>query len=373
MKNTILPLSVLASMALYGQAFAGTEMPSAKAVAPVTEEPVDWCEKIWSIPTLYKNDEAAFLNEFKIVGRYQLQYLNIDSNQGGYSDWETRRWRIGAEAKIFKDVKIAGQININPDFDPFYFNLDSAYIQFPVGPGKLTVGKHKPKFTYEYSTSSTKIVTFERSVLVNNLAPLKSTGATYAGEAGEFDYSIGLFSGDIDREFGGFNAGVFSLATIGKDLGWADWTFGYLYNGDSDGLAARDNHHSFSNTLVFGGEGPLKVGTDMIYSSGRDSDRYGIIILPTYDITEKIQAVARYQYAHGDNDGLRLGRARRVSNITDGGRGEDYHAVYAGLNYYICDHNLKLMTGIEYSDMDGGGDGGDFDGWTFFTGVRLYF
>jgi hypothetical protein len=33
------------------------------------------------------------------------------------------------------------------------------------------------------------------------------------------------------------------------------------------------------------------------------------------------------------------------------------------------------MTGVEYANMhDGADDGGEaFDGWTWFTGVRLYF
>ena len=98
--------------------------------------------------------------------------------------------------------------------------------------------------------------------------------------------------------------------------------------------------------------------------------------MPSYDITEKLQVVGRYQYAHGDNDSLRAQSRyeRRVPDITDGGHGEEYHAFYTGLNYYICDHKLKLMAGAEYSDLqDKAGDGGDFEGWTVFTGVRMHF
>ncbi|MBT7982723.1 MAG: hypothetical protein HN584_09155, partial [Akkermansiaceae bacterium] len=53
--------------------------------------------------------------------------------------------------------------------------------------------------------------------------------------------------------------------------------------------------------------------------------------------------------------------------------GEDYQSYYLGLNYYINDHKLKLMTGIEYADLDGGNDGGEYSGWTLFSGLRLYF
>ena len=49
------------------------------------------------------------------------------------------------------------------------------------------------------------------------------------------------------------------------------------------------------------------------------------------------------------------------------------HAAYFGVNYYIYGHKLKLMAGTEYHHMDGGGDGGDFDGWTSTVGLRMSF
>ena len=79
----------------------------AKAVIEQPEEPSESIfDRIWALPTLYKNDENAFLQEFKLIGRYQLQYANVDSPQGSYSDWQTRRWRIGGEAKLFNMMKV---------------------------------------------------------------------------------------------------------------------------------------------------------------------------------------------------------------------------------------------------------------------------
>jgi hypothetical protein len=60
-------------------------------------------------------------------------------------------------------------------------------------------------------------------------------------------------------------------------------------------------------------------------------------------------------------------------NLTGGGRGETYHAGYLGLQFFIHGDNLKLMSGVEYARLDGGGNGGDFDGWTVFSGVRVSF
>jgi phosphate-selective porin OprO/OprP len=379
MKLTTLAQSLLVSMSLGGIALAGEVTSSPKSVI-VEEAPSESLfDKIWAIPSIYKNNDNAFLQEFKIIGRYQGQYANVESDQGDYSDWENRRWRIGAQAKLFNMMKLVGQIGINDDFDPFYRLIDEAYVQFDLGVGKLSVGKHKPKFTHEYSTSSRYISTFERSLLVNRVAPLKSAGATWAGKAGDYRYSLGLFSGDGNREFGDFNQGVFSLVTVGRDLDFADWTLGYLYNGEQEGINARGAYqHSFSNALVFGGDGPFKVGTDLIYASGFEDDAYGVVILPTYDISDRLQLVGRYQYAHGNNDSLvaqgRYELAAQVPNLSDRGRGEDYNAIYAGLNYFIYGDKLKLMSGIEYSDLsDGGNDGGDFNGWSVFAGVRMFF
>jgi phosphate-selective porin OprO and OprP len=54
--------------------------------------------------------------------------------------------------------------------------------------------------------------------------------------------------------------------------------------------------------------------------------------------------------------------------------GNSYQAVYAGINYLIYGDRLKLMNGVEYSVMKDSALGHDsFNGWTFFSGVRVYF
>ena len=126
----------------------------------------------------------------------------------------------------------------------------------------------------------------------------------------------------------------------------------------------------------------LGLYTDILGADGRGTtgDVWGIILIPSYYLTDGLQLVARYQYANGDNDGLRLqSRYERltappVGTLTDGGRGENYHAFYLGLNYYLYGHKLKLMAGAEYHTMDNGNDaGGKFEGITGLAGVRMFF
>ena len=48
-------------------------------------------------------------------------------------------------------------------------------------------------------------------------------------------------------------------------------------------------------------------------------------------------------------------------------------AAYLGFQYFIYGDKLKLLGGAEYASVDGGGDGGDYDGWTVLTGIRFSF
>jgi hypothetical protein len=65
---------------------------------------------------------------------------------------------------------------------------------------------------------------------------------------------------------------------------------------------------------------------------------------------------------------------RYEQEVVPDGFGNHYEAIYGGLNYLIFGDRLKLMTGVEYASMhDSAKDGGEFHGWTFLTGVRVYF
>jgi len=49
-------------------------------------------------------------------------------------------------------------------------------------------------------------------------------------------------------------------------------------------------------------------------------------------------------------------------------------SIESSINYLIYGNRLKLMNGVEYSLMrDSAHDRDAFNGWTFLTGVRLYF
>ena len=94
-------------------------------------------------------------------------------------------------------------------------------------------------------------------------------------------------------------------------------------------------------------------------------------------VEDEVDLVLRYHYAKGEGtDGLRTPTpfGGLVSEVTDRGRGEEYHSLYLGLNYYLIEGRLHWMNGVQWSDMrDRTGDGGDYDGFTFLSALRYEF
>ena len=71
-------------------------------------------------------------------------------------------------------------------------------------------------------------------------------------------------------------------------------------------------------------------------------------------------------------DGLKSpGRYDEASLLPEAGdvKGNSFVSTYLGLNYYIYGHKLKLMNGVEYTHLGGG----DYDGTTFYSGLRMFF
>ena len=93
------------------------------------------------------------------------------------------------------------------------------------------------------------------------------------------------------------------------------------------------------------------------------------------NLSDNIEAVLRYSYQGADEaEGIATNsRYLRRSHDADagGGRGDQHHSIYAGLNYLACGHNAKIMTGVEWETLDAAG--GDVDALTLWLAFRTYF
>jgi len=344
---------------------------------------------IWSNSELYQDDDDKGIESFVLVGRYHGQQWSVNSSEGNASGWDNRRIIFGFQARISLDFLIETQMHINDEFNPVYKGLYSSFIKWSPADKdySLSLGRLDYLFTgLERSTSSKKLYTIERGLLVNQLMPGEVVGLYGRGKYADLSFQAGLFSGNIEKEYSNFDAGIASAVGVDRGLPMfydkGTLHLDYLYN---DGNADNNAFKPYKNTISLwhqGQKGPFFMGVDLTAATGLGdlSNVYGLTLQPNYDFArnliiggDKLQFNLRYELALSDHDnGLNL--QKRYEQEVTSGSGDEYHAYYAGLNYYIYGSRLKLMAGAEYARLkDSADDGGDYKGWTYSAGVRLFF
>lgn len=383
-KHTMTALMAATAMTLTTSIQAGVMTTESKEfIEPVKDKSL--CETIFSIPTIYKNKDNPYIQKIAFIGRYQGQYYYLDSNQGDTDDWDNRRARIGMEVDFLQALSF--EFNFNLDFDGvtnrFVKSLEDAILTWKVSDEfKLSLGKQKAPITNEWSTSSKKILTIERSRIVNTVAPDVMGGllASYKGSNG-FLAKAGIYTNSVDDDwdYPTFDGSFSLFASVGYAFeGAGTLRLDYLYQDiDANGTNQfTPFEHVFS--LNYSAEyGKIGIILDGIYGIGAGStpDVYGLVVMPTYDITPWLKAVVRYTYGGSEADnGFRLqSRYEREAPDLVTSRGNDYHSIYGGLNWYVCGDKFKFMTGVEYSTMDQAHSSKDFESVTYFGAVRMYF
>ena len=384
-------LALVPALLLAAPAVAGAGTGSGAKFAPPMEDPVaaepaSLCDQIFGIPTLYRNPDNPYIQRFAIRGRYQGQYHYTDADTGTSEDWENRRIRFGADLDFLRDFSFETRFNIKRSSGGgrLFEDVYTMSVTWKLSPDvSLQVGKQKPLVTQEWRTSSAAILTFERSLLVNTVIPDPIWGARVSGRANGWLYEAALFTASLDGDydFPDFDGGWAALGSIGYDyadsagLDRAVVRLDYFHqDGDDRNNGVKPFRHVLSLNSTHQ-TGRFGLNTDLIYASGDGNvaDVYGVVVMPYYDLLEKLRLVTRYTYAGGDGSSpLALASRYERPAVQDGSsiRGDNYHSVYGGLNYYLCGDKLKLMAGAEYATM--GGDS-RYSGITWLGGVRLDF
>jgi phosphate-selective porin OprO/OprP len=347
-------------------------------------------ERIWQALTFYESEENDVVQSVALIGRYHGQYWLVDASQGHSDGWENRRIFIGAEALLFHQVTLHAQIAVSEDLDPFYESLYQAFIEWkPTDHLVLVAGRVDFLFTgMERSTSSNRILTFERGLLVNQVLPGEVVGAGAGWQGETLSWRLGVFSGSIQDEFTDFEGGFGAVAGASIPLPLffdsGQLHLDYLFN-DGDPLNNALQPYDHVVSLWHRGElGTASAGVDVMWAHGLNGlpDVFGVTLLTSCivatDVLRKgddFQAVLRYQIAFSDGDnGLRPQRRYEAEALPGAAMGDLYNAFYAGINYRMFGDRLKLMTGIEYAILrDSAADSGAYDGWTCFAGLRTFF
>ncbi|MCP5548795.1 MAG: hypothetical protein H7A50_15620 [Akkermansiaceae bacterium] len=355
-----------------------------------------FCDDLWGYSVLYSNGDNPVIQKLAFTGRAQFDYVHIDGEgmrTGGvpdedlhYDDFNDRRLRGGFKGQFFKDFTAHVEADFQYDEDPVYQRLTDANIAWTHSDAlTIKVGKQGMEFTLDGATSSKELITIDRNNLSNNLWFTYEyiPGITASGEVGNWIYNTGVFSqGDEDKEFGDFNGGTSWLAAVGYDfkncLGADEalLTANYVYNEPTTTggslFTNRSLQHIGSLNFRYQDE-DFGFRADLSAADGYagQPDLWGFVAMPYYNITDKLQVVGRYTLidSSGDN-GVRYGGYE--SSLVVSAKGDFYQEGYLGLNYYLYGHKLKLQTGLAYISMDDdANDGGEFDGISWQTGLRI--
>ena len=347
-------------------------------------KPPSTYDKIWAKATDWYNDkENPVVQRILFTGRFQEDYASVESDEGNHSEWNVRRLRLGPRITFFRDYLFHAEVELNPqEQDPFYVRMTDLYVAWQKHPkAVVTVGKQSVPFTQEGATSSRELVTIDRSNLANNIWFTQEymPGVSLAGRAAPWTYRAGVYSsGAMNRELGKFNGDAFLLTLVGYDFGKklgvreATLTGNYLYqHPDANNTFTKRWEHVVS--VHFKLEQPRwGFRSDVSKTKGYLGQRnvFGVMAMPMWNATDKLQFVARYTYL--DSDGINGLTLATYENKVVSGRGDRYNEGYIGANYYFYGHRLKLQTGLQFAEMqDSANDGGAYSGTSWTTGFRI--
>lgn len=327
---------------------------------------------------VYQDNTDPILQELWLLGRYHGQYHWTEATTGEDDGYESRRTRLGAQAKMFKQATFHAQMVSGTDIQPFYNGFTELWAQWSFSREvALTIGQQKNRFTHDRNVSSRYLNYLERALVTNMFNVDYTPAITLQGTIKDATYYTGFFTNatgqNMGEAFTDFDSGYSFLTAVyynlGSNLGVQSATlYGSYLHSDANQNATNMNRFDdgISGALILT-QGHASLVTEITGGIGSDNGNVvGLNVQPTYFINHYWQLVSRYQLAHStDSEGLIP--QRRYEREVDFPAGDLYQAAYFGVDHYIAKHRLKLMTGLEYSHM-----GGEH-AWTASTMLRFYF
>lgn len=420
----------LSSLALAGEPAAAPDPAPAESGSMFDD--FNFCDWLSSKPGTVKLPDNRWVQSLVFEGRFHWNAAYVDGEGTNGQDFsetytDVRRFRLGAKIGFLNYFTYKGIVNLaedqrfnGGDLDYGYVDFDESYFTFDLAKafniGSLDTftanyGRIKWHGGLEARTSSNALYTVERSAITNKLHQgARPTGFFLNAVKGKFNVLAGIYSSDEATDSLG--------ADDGNVEGWSGWNDGLIYNAEliysatddlrlgaefiyndaDERLAGEDSllEYKWATTLSAEyaiGNGGINVegfygdngGSEMQARADRRGNFWGFVATPYYWIVPaKLQAVVQYCYAGSDEaQGVRLNsRYVRATdfggggnpNVVNGGRGDELHTLYAGLNYLICGDNLKIQVGAEYSSLNTPAVGdGEAEALTWLCGFRTSF
>ncbi len=445
---TKLPASLaLGALALGGLAVAapalstGADAPALTATT-VTPRPhdtaaSDWTDSIKDALTVYDNKDTFVQKvRFSMMAQYQVAAVQPSGSNGDHLkapaspvNQEFRRVWLGVNVDFASGTQFhtwvrPGGLPMRESYGTrtkknySYTNFFDIWVKQDISAVKglsVKLGKIKPLFSTEYSTSSSAIKTVERSILANQYGFDSNWGldVTYApNKQDKFYFQLfandraptnkpTLPNSDNYRDGRGFK-GEFGwedkcYAILGASHKFAQTADGYQQisaqyahdfdNSYGNGTARGYNCYGigFQDALSIGydwKQGPLSVTANAIASfnpvGNRGSKNIGIVLMPVYALNPHVDLVFRYMGMTG-HDACKLAADRFICQQNTAASAPSWvdslHTFYFGANVYASAKNpnaAKLMFGLEYLTSRDGGESA-YHGWEFSTAARIMF
>ena len=319
---------------------------------------------------VFAKPESKAIKEIKLTGRFHFQYdgLSNDADTSSQNGFYFRRIRIGTKMKFYDDyfAKLIADFTGDDDFSI----LDIAVVGWNINP-KTTVeaGYTKVPFGMYEVRSSANINTVERTIANRYFIEkaglafgARHTGLFFKGDLGSgFSYAAATVTNDRgndreDDQTGDQNG----LAAYGR----LQWESDSLLVGVDAGIKQDGSKFAGGNGDLFGYGihseyqiGDLKLSGEFFAATiqdelvtGKNTDTYGISLIPSYRINDKWDIVVSYSIVDTEDANLiNVDDVVRRSNVP--GRYSEGEAYYIGFNYYILGNELKLTGGYEFADF----------------------
>lgn len=330
---------------------------------------------------------SRVVSRLALTGRVQAQYNLVENKAENaaagatHSRFSLRRVRIGATADFGPSFR--GVIS----HDLVANNLDTAYFRLNQSPDlAVDAGFRKVNFGLEENTSSGRLPAIERSPVTrffveeNNGRRLgagaRRVGLFADGKAGDVFYGGAVTN--VERQA---NPGSSQIADANQLALWANAgvkgkteNLSYTFGGALGYLPEQIRSASTNAvgvvtpaavlpggllvTSLYGdiAAGPFGLAAELLWSdndAGAGVNSWGFHVIPTYQLTEKLQLATRFAYL--DTDGI----GTRPSDVTPGAINaagnpgfETVTELYAGLNYLFKGNDVKFSAGAFVADFD---------------------
>jgi hypothetical protein len=323
------------------------------------------------------------VSKLAITGRVQAQYNLVDNDADNAvaaatnSRFSLRRVRLGATADFGPAFR--GVIS----YDMVANNLDVGYIRWNQSPDlSIDAGFRKVNFGYEENTSSSRLPAIERSPVTrffvesNNGRRLgagsRRTGVFADGKSGDFFYGAAVTN--LEREA---NPNTAQTGDASQPALWANGgfkgksentshtvgaSFGYLPEQITSGTGSIYGTGLNSGALLVASlygdvtVGNLGVTGELLWSdndAGVGANSWGFHVIPTYNLSEQLQLVARLAYLDTDGIATRPGDVVPGAGNPVGNPGfETVTEIYGGINYFFKGNDVKFSAGLFYANFE---------------------